>query len=132
MKSVKLQPIERLEKNVIARHNSIEQLILVPGTKVMESYAVESCPNLKRVYLPNDCENAEGRPSTVARKTCKSRAVTSRASRVFAANPRHYNAATRLSPETPRLWLKTRPIITKSPHVSHEHGTFLWITVDFL
>ena len=56
MKSVKLQPIERLEKNVIARHNSIEQLILVPGTKVMESYAVESCPNLKRVYLPNDCE----------------------------------------------------------------------------
>jgi len=56
MKSVKLQPIERLEKNVIARHNSIEQLILVPGTKVMESYAVEACPNLKRVYLPNDCE----------------------------------------------------------------------------
>lgn len=56
MKSVKLQPIERLEKNIIARHNSIEQLVIVPGTKVMESYAVESCPNLKRVYLPNDCE----------------------------------------------------------------------------
>ena len=56
MKSVKLQPIERLEKNIIARHNSIEQLVIVPGTKVIESYAVESCPNLKRVYLPNDCE----------------------------------------------------------------------------
>ena len=88
MKSVKLQPIERLEKNIIARHNSIEQLVIVPGTKVMESYAVESCPNLKRVYLPNDCEMQKD-ASTVARKTCKSPAVTSRASRVFAANPRH-------------------------------------------
>lgn len=55
MNSVKLLPIERLEKNVIVNHKGIQELILVPGTKVLENYAIESCPNLQRIYLPTDC-----------------------------------------------------------------------------
>lgn len=56
MKNVKLQPAERIEKNQITDNKSIEQLVILPGTKLLESYAVENCPNLKRVYLPADCE----------------------------------------------------------------------------
>lgn len=55
MTSITLLPIEKVEKNTILDQPSVEEIIFPDGTKVLESYAIESCPNLRRVYVPKDC-----------------------------------------------------------------------------
>lgn len=56
MRSVKLRPMEEVDKNTIYNHNMVEEVILPQGTKLLGAYAIEGCPNLKRVYLPADCK----------------------------------------------------------------------------
>ena len=45
-----------MEKNTLTDLAKLEELHFSEGTKTIESYAVESCPNLKRVFLPETVE----------------------------------------------------------------------------
>jgi len=59
-KSLKLLPMPRLEKNTVIGCDELEEVYILPGTKVIEAYAFERCPKLRKVYLPEDCEVQEG------------------------------------------------------------------------
>lgn len=59
MKCVELMPMETMYKNTIYRHDGVETLIVAPGTKNIEAWGVENCPNLKIAYVPEDTEIAE-------------------------------------------------------------------------
>lgn len=59
MQCVELMPMETMYKNTIYRHDGVEVLIVAPGTKKIEPWGVENCPNLKVAYIPNDTEVAE-------------------------------------------------------------------------
>ena len=56
MKCVELMPMETMYKNTVYRHDAIEVLIVAPGTKKIEAWGVENCPNLKIAYVPEDTE----------------------------------------------------------------------------
>lgn len=56
MKCVELMPMETMYKNTIYRHDGVEVLIVAPGTKKIEAWGVENCPNLKIAYVPVDTE----------------------------------------------------------------------------
>lgn len=59
--TLRLKPMEKVEKNTVINLPSIETIIFAEGTKTLEPYAVESCPKLCTVYVPKDCtvmENA--------------------------------------------------------------------------
>ena len=59
MKCVELMPMETMYKNTVYDHLGVETLILAPGTKKIEPWGVEKCPNLKIAYLPEDAEVAK-------------------------------------------------------------------------
>ena len=59
MKCVELMPMETIYKNTIYRHDGVETLIVAPGTKKIEAWGVEYCPNLKIAYVPEDTEIEE-------------------------------------------------------------------------
>lgn len=59
MKCVELMPMATMYKNTVYGHSSVEVLIVAPGTKKLESWAVENCPNMKIAYLPEDTEIAD-------------------------------------------------------------------------
>lgn len=56
MKTVTLLPMEKVEKNTIYYQNGVETIIFPKGTKSIEAYAIEACPNLTTVYVPEDCK----------------------------------------------------------------------------
>lgn len=56
MTSLKLRPMEKVEKNTLYNLPNIEEIVILPGTKQLEAYAIEDCPNLKHLYLPKDCK----------------------------------------------------------------------------
>lgn len=56
MKKLRLMPEEVIGKNYIFDHAGIEELIVANGTKKLEAWAVEKCPNLKVAYVPLDTE----------------------------------------------------------------------------
>lgn len=58
MKFIELMPMEKVEKNTIYNHMAVEEICFPEGTKQIESYAIENCPKLKRVYIPTDAEIA--------------------------------------------------------------------------
>jgi hypothetical protein len=58
MPIVELLPIATMGKNYIYNVTGMEELIIAPGTKKMEDYAVENCPKLRRAYVPEDTEVA--------------------------------------------------------------------------
>ena len=41
-----------IEKNTIVGLPEVEEIVFSEGTKRISSYAIEDCPNLKRVYVP--------------------------------------------------------------------------------
>lgn len=59
MKCVELMPMETMYKNTVYEHNGVETLIIAPGTKKIEAWGVENCPNLKIAYVPEDTEIAD-------------------------------------------------------------------------
>lgn len=67
MKTLRLRPMEKADKNVVTRLDNVETIIFAEGTKELESYAVEYCPNLLTVYVPKDCTVRE---NAVDSKTC--------------------------------------------------------------
>lgn len=56
MKTIELMPLEVIGKNHIFDHKGIEEVIIANGTKRLEAWAVEKCPNLKVAYVPIDTE----------------------------------------------------------------------------
>ena len=52
-----LKALKTVEKNTITDLEKLEELHFSEGTKTIESYAVKSCPNLKRVYIPETVQN---------------------------------------------------------------------------
>ena len=56
MEFVELLPMEKVEKNTIYNHSSVKTIYFTKGTKTIESFAIENCPQLERVYIPEDAE----------------------------------------------------------------------------
>ena len=52
MKRIELLPMEKIEKNLIYDHPGVEEIVIAAGTKTIEAWAVENCPNLKVAYIP--------------------------------------------------------------------------------
>ncbi len=52
MTRVELKPMERMEKNTIYDLQYVEEIVIAEGTKAIEAYAIENCPRLRRVYVP--------------------------------------------------------------------------------
>lgn len=53
MKCLEMMPVETIYKNTVYRHNGVEVVIIPPGTKSIEDWAFEFCPNLKIAYIPD-------------------------------------------------------------------------------
>ena len=56
MESITLRPCEVIGKNFVYNHPNVEELIIPEGTKKLENWAVENCPNLKVAFVPADTE----------------------------------------------------------------------------
>lgn len=56
MKKLVLRPQEVIEKNHVFDHSGIEEIVIANGTKRLEAWAVEKCPNLKVAVVPMDTE----------------------------------------------------------------------------
>lgn len=56
MKKLVLRAEEVIEKNHIYDHQGIEEIVIANGTKRLEAWAVEKCPNLKVACVPMDTE----------------------------------------------------------------------------
>lgn len=52
MKNLELMPMEKMEKNTIYNHEGVEVITIARGTRNIEAWAVENCPNLKIAYIP--------------------------------------------------------------------------------
>ncbi|MBQ5840246.1 MAG: transglutaminase domain-containing protein, partial [Bacteroidaceae bacterium] len=59
MKSVTLKFTETIGKNYLYNHQGVEEFHVPAGTKKLEDWAVEKCPNLKVAYIPVDTEVSE-------------------------------------------------------------------------
>lgn len=49
-----LKPAKVYNKGVIVDHENVEEIVFPEGVQVIGDYAIEKCPNLKRVYVPED------------------------------------------------------------------------------
>ena len=56
MRFIELMPMKIVEKNTIYNHYGVEEIYFPKGTKMIESYAIENCPKLECVYIPEDTE----------------------------------------------------------------------------
>ena len=52
MEYIELLPMEVVEKNTIYNHSKVKEICFPEGTEELEAYAIENCPNLERVYVP--------------------------------------------------------------------------------
>lgn len=48
-------PMEKVEKNTVYNLSTVEIIRFPKGTKCLESYAIENCPKLRKVYVPVGC-----------------------------------------------------------------------------
>ena len=53
IRRIELRPMKVMDKNVITMLDKLEEIVIADGTERIEDYAVENCPNLKRVYVPS-------------------------------------------------------------------------------
>lgn len=56
MKTLVLMPMEKVGKNTIYHQLGVEEIVFAEGTTLLESYAVEDCPKLRTVYVPQGCK----------------------------------------------------------------------------
>ena len=56
MRLIGLLPMEKVDKNTIYNHYGVKEIYFPKGTKHIEDYAIENCPQLERVYVPEDAE----------------------------------------------------------------------------
>ena len=57
--TIQLKSISSLGKNFLANHPKVENLVVSSGTKTLESYAIENCPNLRKAYVPENAKLAD-------------------------------------------------------------------------
>lgn len=50
--AIQLKGVSTLGKNFLKDHAKVETVIITSGTKELEAYAIENCPNLKKAYVP--------------------------------------------------------------------------------
>lgn len=55
MTTITMLPMETVEKNTILSQQGVETIVFPEGTKYLEDYAIEDCPKLRTVYVPEDC-----------------------------------------------------------------------------
>lgn len=53
IKRVELRPMDVMDKNTLSFLDNLEEVVVADGTKRIEEYAIEGCPNLKTIYVPN-------------------------------------------------------------------------------
>ena len=58
MESVELLPMEVVGKNSIYNHRNVKEIYFPAGTMRLEDYAIEACPKLERIYVPEEAEIA--------------------------------------------------------------------------
>ena len=58
MKCLEMMPTETIYKNMVCYQDNLEVVIIAPGTKKIENWAFEQCPNLKIAYVPEDVQIA--------------------------------------------------------------------------
>ena len=58
MTCLELMPMETIYKNTVYYQGNLEVAIIAPGTKKIEDWAFEQCPNLKIAYVPEGVEIA--------------------------------------------------------------------------
>lgn len=51
---VQFKGIETFGKNFVKEHPKLETIVIQPGTKKIEAYAFEKCPELKMAYIPEE------------------------------------------------------------------------------
>ena len=51
---IKFQPVATMGKNFIKDHMHVETVVIQPGTKKLEAYAFENCPNLRMAIIPEE------------------------------------------------------------------------------
>lgn len=56
MKTLVLMPMEKVGKNTIYHQLGVEEIVFTEGTTLLESYAIEDCPKLRAVYVPEGCK----------------------------------------------------------------------------
>ncbi len=59
MTRVELKPMKTMGKNTIYDLANVEEIVIAEGTTMIESYAIENCPKLRRVYVPEAAEMQE-------------------------------------------------------------------------
>ena len=56
MKRLELMPMEVMEKNTVYNQEGLQEIVIAKGTKSIEAWAVENCPNLKVAYIPESTQ----------------------------------------------------------------------------
>lgn len=51
---IQFKDIETFGKNFMKDHEHVETIVIQPGTKTLEAYAFENCPNLQKAYIPEE------------------------------------------------------------------------------
>ena len=51
---IQFKPLATIGKNFIKDHKKVETIVFQPGTKNLEAYAIENCPNLRKAYIPEE------------------------------------------------------------------------------
>lgn len=51
---VQFKDIATLGKNFLKDHTKVETIVIQQGTKKLEAYAIENCPNLQKAYIPEE------------------------------------------------------------------------------
>ena len=52
-----LKPMKVIGKNTVYDKPNLEEIVISEGTTTVEDYAFESCPSLKRIYVPQSVTN---------------------------------------------------------------------------
>ena len=56
MSHIEFLPMEKVDKEAIKDHKGVTQIYFPKGTKTIGAYAIENCPQLERIYIPEDAE----------------------------------------------------------------------------
>ena len=51
---IQFVPVSTMGKNFIKDHLHVETIVIQPGTKLLEAYAFENCPRLRKAYIPEE------------------------------------------------------------------------------
>ena len=52
--TIQFKDYATLGKNILKDHHKVETIVIQPGTKKIEAYAFEKCPNLQKAYIPEE------------------------------------------------------------------------------